>query len=210
MTKNISFSYLNQIYPVIITYRKTHYLRYRFRNGTFYVSCPFLTSQKKIVEGLNKYAPKLVKNVSSASGDDYIYIFARRIPLTYPGVIPFSDGSKIEYYSKEELHKKLHKWFTKFMTIRNRKYEILMGAPENKIYIRKMVSRYGSNTVNKNRIRYAESLMHYDIEIIDAIIVHELAHCFVHGHNKKFYDLVYKYCPNYDELHKKLDKGIFA
>ena len=46
-------------------------------------------------------------------------------------------------------------------------------------------------------------------EIIDSVIIHELAHHFVYDHSDNFYKVVYKYCPNYDILRKKLIKAEF-
>ena len=41
------------------------------------------------------------------------------------------------------------------------------------------------------------------------VCVHELAHILVYDHSKEFYDVVYKYYPNYKECHTKLRKGEF-
>ena len=85
------------------------------------------------------------------------------------------------------------------------------GAPlkinENKVRIRKMTTRYGSNSLSNKSITYSTILMHYQVDIIDSVIIHELAHCYVSNHSQEFYKIVYKFCPNYKKLHNNLKKG---
>lgn len=42
------------------------------------------------------------------------------------------------------------------------------------------------------------------VELIDAIICHEYTHFKFQNHQKQFYQQLYKYCPRYDDLNKKL------
>ena len=72
-----------------------------------------------------------------------------------------------------------------------------------------MKSRYGSNNKSTKTITYSLVLLHYSPEIIDSVIIHEIAHCFAYNHGDNFYKVVYKYCPNYDILRKKLIKAEF-
>jgi predicted metal-dependent hydrolase len=51
--------------------------------------------------------------------------------------------------------------------------------------------------------------MHYRQEIIDSVVVPELAHEVVYNHSDDFYRLVKQYYPQYDECHAKLKKGEF-
>ena len=211
MKKTFEYQYNGKTYPVEVTYKYSHRISYHYRDGKLVIYCPYLTSQKTIVRGLDKFAKALIDQNVHAKGatDDYIYLLGVQIPLSDSGEIPFSDGSSIKYKSRDELEKKLKKFFRDLCERRTRFYESKMGTYENKVRVRKMTSRYGSNAMYSHTITYATVMMHFSLEIIDAIVVHELAHCFVNGHSKKFYNVVYKYCPNYDELHKKLRKGEF-
>ena len=78
-----------------------------------------------------------------------------------------------------------------------------------KIRVRKMKSRYGSNSRKTMSLAFNLSLVHYSPEIIDSVIIHELVHDKVFNHSEKFYNEVYKYCPNYKALKRKLNKGIY-
>ena len=71
-------------------------------------------------------------------------------------------------------------------------------------------SAYGTNTLGSHKIILSSYLIHFSMDIIDSVIVHELAHFYIRNHSKSFYNVVYKFCPKYDELHKKLSGGIFS
>ena len=73
----------------------------------------------------------------------------------------------------------------------------------------KLKSRYGSNSRRTHKLSFASSLIHYPVEVIDSVVVHELAHHFVFDHSKSFYNVVLRYCPAYWEMHKRLRKKIY-
>ena len=200
-------------YHVIVIRKRMRSIRYRYKDGTFIVTAPKLfVSQKKIKEGLDKFAVKLLNSdqKSKAIGDDYIYILGIKVNIQEVGEITFTNGEVISYKSKEDLNKKLKKWFLKYLTNETRYYEQMMGIekPYN-VRVRNMSSRYGSNSSGTHSLSFSMILLHYSRDIIDSVIIHELAHDKIKNHSKKFYDVVYKYCPNYDALHKRLRKGEF-
>ena len=200
-------------YKVVITRKRMRSIRYYYKDGTFKISAPFhYASKKMIMDSLNKYADKLIKLDARelASGDDFIYLLGHKIPISFPGEMNFSDGSVLKYKDREQLEKKLKKWFLEYITSRNQYYEQVMGIrTPYKVRVRKMTTRYGSNSKSTHSITYSMVLMHYSSDIIDSVIVHELAHHFVRDHSQKFYNVVYQYCPNYKALHKRLRKGEF-
>ena len=212
-SKQFTYLHNGKEYTVVLTRKNMRSTRYYYKDGVFKVSAPyFFVTQKQIVEGLDKFADKLIKADprEKASGDDFIYILGHKIPISDSGEIKFTDDSILAYKSKDELMKKLKKWFLKYITYRNRCYEKEMGI--NKPYnvkVRKMTTRYGSNSSGTHSITYSLILMHYSEAIIDSVVVHELAHDKVRDHSKKFYDVVYKYYPDYKINHNKLRKGEF-
>ena len=56
-----------------------------------------------------------------------------------------------------------------------------------------MTSRWGSCTPSLRTIRISTRLAAFPDWVIDYVIVHELAHLEVHGHNDDFWRLVYRY-----------------
>jgi len=205
------YKHLDKEYIVNVIHKRTNYIRYKYRDDQFFVTAPLICSNKKISEGIDKYYKKLVIKNPSVSGltDDYIYILGNKFDIKNRKDIPFSDGTSITFSNKEELMKKLQKWFLTFITSRNRYYEKLMNIPQYKVSVRSMNTRYGSNSISTHSIRYSLILLHYSIEIIDSVVVHELAHHYVRNHSKDFYDVVFKYYPNYKKCHKMLKDGVF-
>ena len=212
MTNQFIYSREGNNYPVVINRKKIHSIRYKYRDGGFVISASNLTSKEKIIQGLDKFFYRLTKENAHYSGltDEYVYLLGKRIAIQSEGKINFTNREQLIYESKDELKKKLKKWFLRYITYRHRQYEKQMKCYENKVRVREMYTRYGSNSISHKSITYSSILMHYSPDIIDSVIVHELAHCFEIGHNEKFYKIVRKYCPNYDKLHYKLRKGIYS
>ena len=209
------YSYENKQYLVCVTYKKSRTISYHFRDGKFVIYAPKRTKKEIIIKGLDKFASRLIDSpFNKATNEEYLYLLGQRINLSSISEINFNNGNKITFKNREELNKKLKKWFLEIMKKRTTYYQKLMNISSNIVVkVRKMTTRYGSNSIyrskNENHITYNTFLMHYCYDIIDAIIVHELAHCFIHGHGNDFYKVVYKYCPNYKQLHKYLVEGDF-
>ena len=213
-TKEFTYIHKGKEYRLIVTRKRMKSIRYTYKDSVFRVSAPHLfVTQKQIEEGLEKYADKLIAlDVrEKASDDSYIYLLGNRVPLEESGEIRFDDETSIKYKNHEDLNKKLMKWFLVLIEKRHRYYENIMGIDKPyKVRVRKMRTRYGSNASHTHSITYSLILMHYSVDVIDSVIVHELAHDKVRNHSEKFYNVVYKYCPEYKTLHKRLRKGEFA
>ena len=210
MNKEFIYQVDDKDYRVIVTYKRIRNIHFRFDGESFLVSAPRLVSLKQIKSGLDKYAKKLIKRSvkMNAETSEYIYILGKKIETNYPGYLALN-SDLISYKDNKQLHTKLRKWFLNYLTHRTEFFEKVMGAPHYLIKLRQMKSRYGSNNKSTKTITYSLVLIHYSPEIIDSVIIHELAHCFAYNHGDNFYKVVYKYCPNYDILRKKLIKAEF-
>ena len=210
MNKVFIYQVEEKDYQVIITYKRIKNIHYRFDGEKFLVSAHRLTPMKLIKSGLDKYAKKLIKRSvkMNAETSEYIYILGKKIETNYPGYLAF-ESELISYKDNKQLHTRLRKWFLSYLTNRTKFFESVMGIPSYQVKLRQMKSRYGSNNRPKKTITYSLVLIHYSPEIIDSVIIHELAHHFVYDHSDNFYKVFYKYCPNYDILRKKLIKAEF-
>ncbi|MBS8122501.1 M48 family metallopeptidase [Candidatus Vampirococcus lugosii] len=75
------------------------------------------------------------------------------------------------------------------------------GFEINKISIKDLGNRWGSCTSNNN-INFHWKIMLAPVSVIEYIIIHELCHTKEKNHSPKFWDLVYKYMPDYQN-HKE-------
>lgn len=211
--KEYTYEYNGVIYPVIVTYKRIRNTYYRFRDNCFYISTSRLTLKMTIMNGLKRFGPKLIKqsekrkDIISPIGEDYVYIFGNKIDTKDGHII--LDEKEINFDNNEQLIKEVKKWFLGYLKQRTAQYEKEMNVGQYKVKLKDMKSRYGSNSKQTKTISYSSILLHYSEEIIDSVIVHELAHALVFNHSDKFYQVVLKYCPNYWVYHTKLRKGEF-
>lgn len=76
--------------------------------------------------------------------------------------------------------------------------------------LRKMSSLHGVYYRLKNRITFNLKLVHLRPELIDYVVVHELAHMVIRNHSPKFYQLVATLLPDYKQRIKQLKKESVA
>ena len=148
-------------------------------------------------------------NSSPYYGKDYIDILGNRKKLV---VLDEGMNSSSIYdmvvRTREEIPQIIKKYSLEIIKQEVRKYEKIMNIPfEYEIKITNMRSCSGKNYYKKKLLTFDQSLIHFSIEIIDAIVVHELSHYFYQDHSKNFYNIVLQYCPSYRKLIKKLTYG---
>ncbi len=200
--KELSVTYLGKTYPLLLT-RKKGMRNIRVwldeSGDALRVSAPYFTSAGSIERAALNCLPKLLKKKLTIikpyeSGNLYY--------LGKPYYVGEFDAKTMEGYLK----KKALPIFEERVAF----YEKLMGVkPPYKVRTRMMKTRYGVNSKKTHSITLTLPLIHYSLDIIDAVVVHELAHHYEWNHGKEFYKIVLKYCPNYKELHDKLRKNIY-
>ena len=202
-TKQLLFTKYDKTYVVNIKYKYQRNIYFRYKDDGFHVSAPYLTRDKTILLGINKYFDRLIKQHENKNShysfeEDYIYLLGEKYSLT-----------SLNIHNEEELENLLKSKRLGIITNEVRKYEQIMGIKTPyKVRIRDTKNQYGSNSKKTHTLSFQKSLIHFSLEIIDTVVVHELAHEFERNHQKSFYDIVYKYSPEYDYYQKKLKKGI--
>ncbi len=92
-----------------------------------------------------------------------------------------------------------------YLSQRLKHHASLMKLNYTEIKFRKMKSRWGSCN-SQGVITLNTQLMKIKQELIEYVIVHELAHLVHMNHSKKFHDLVKRYLPNAKQLRSELKK----
>lgn len=201
--ETFEYVYGNEIYNVFLTLGKSRNINYRIKKDGFHISAPYLVTRKRIMDGLDKFAPKLIKNFKNSTShfsfeDDYVFVLGNKMSL-----------KQLEINNIDELEVFLKRQALEVLTTLVRKYEKVMGISKPyKVGIRKTSTRFGSNSLCTHSLSFQRDLIHFSEEIISTVVVHELAHEFHRNHQQGFYNCVYSYCPDYDALQKKLKKGI--
>lgn len=198
-------------YLVRITKKHMRRIVYHVRDGAIYVSAPYLCSRQAVLDSLDSVFPRLETMLSRENPitADSIYFFGEKLPLVLGCRFSVSPTG-VTYKDQAELDKQLRKYLLAYLTTRVRYYENLMGIEQPyKVRVRKMESRYGSNSRGTHGLTFAFKLVHYGPSIIDSIVVHELSHYYYFDHSRGFYQTVLKYFPSYRAEHAKLKKGLY-
>lgn len=85
-------------------------------------------------------------------------------------------------------------------------YAEMMGVTYGKITVRSQKTRWGSCSSAGN-LNFNCLLALVPDEVLDSVIVHELAHRKEMNHSKRFYNEIYKVYPDYDKYHSWLSQN---
>ncbi|MCR5741886.1 MAG: M48 family metallopeptidase [Gammaproteobacteria bacterium] len=88
------------------------------------------------------------------------------------------------------------------------KYLKLTGEKIDKFRIKKLSASYGLCYPQRREIVLSSTLIHKNIEFIETVVLHEIAHLKYPNHQKEFYDYIYKYMPDYKERTKHLTREV--
>ena len=105
-------------------------------------------------------------------------------------------------YTQE--HYKQHKEKArKIISARVQDWAQIMGLSYNRLSIRHTNTRWGSCSSKRN-LNFSYKLIFLAPELMDYVIIHELAHLVEMNHSKRFWNIVATYCPDYSDYRAKL------
>lgn len=195
---------------LFISTRNSH--RFTYVGGQINMTVSSNYDLRKIEKSIEKVMSEKKISLFNSSlyiGKDYIDILGKRKRLVVlnEGMNAVSIDDMV-VNKRENIDSILKKFTLNIITQEVRKLEKIMLIPiEHKIKITAMRSCSGKNYYQKKLLTFDKDLIHYSLEIIDSIVIHELAHYYYHDHSPSFYNMVLKYCPNYKELQRKLTYG---
>ncbi len=172
--KNIKHVYLRVLNPNLIQIKTNIY--YTLNDAKLLI-------QKKI-DWISTSILKLEKK--SINEDEFLYLGVRK------KLEEFKIKNIDNFYKKEIL-----KYFPNLVD----DYAKKMNLFPTSIKYRKNKRTWGSCNY-KNGLNFNILLMKFPIELMEYVVIHELAHIKHKNHSKKFWDLVEEFCPNYKQREK--------
>lgn len=216
----------SEIIEYELTRKSVKNINLRIKNdGSIHVSAnravPLNAIEAFIVQKSELILKTIRKFSSVKKNDDVIYILGNEIPMHRE----ISDTGKIEIlYDGEQVRLKLLaldddnsvQWLTRrfiehfseellykfFDEAYERCRSLTKSKPVLKMGFRKTV--WGTCHAQKNQIILNRKLVMLPKECIEAVIIHEFCHFVSMGHDKKFYDTMTKYLPDWKQKNKLL------
>lgn len=204
-------------YEIKYSKRKTVAI-YITLDGKVEVRCPKRTRKSDIEEFIIKKQKWIEKKLSELKSQSKVILSEGETSL-YLGneyLIVNTDGeegfygeafhilkSEDEQYVYDVLKQIYIQKAKELIPQRVHKYEEIMELCASKIGITSARTRWGSCSA-KNSLNFTWKLIMADLDTIDYVVVHELAHIKEKNHSKKFWSLVGLYKPDYKDSKKKL------
>lgn len=199
-------------YNVIITKKNNKNLYIRVKEGNICVTCNYLTTKSKIKNILDLNQKSLRKMIDSVKNKE-----KKEKGFFYLGKcydIIFKDDIKDVMVCDSVIYSKnlkaLNKWYKdEVIRIFDERYVYIFNKFKESITspilkIRNMKTRWGVYNRKNHTITLNSKLIEFDVSKIDYVIIHELCHIIHFNHSKEFWELVFKYCPNYKQIRKEM------
>jgi len=157
--------------------------------------------QKKIAAVKNRPQPKEKQFID---GEEFLYLGEKyQLKVTKAKKIELKDNLIFpeKFLSKAKI--KISAWYRaeakEIITDRAIIFAKQMGVKFSSIKINSAQKRWGSCS-HKNQLNFGWKLILQPIEVVDYVVIHELAHIVHKHHQKTFWQLVAAYCPDYKRL----------
>ena len=197
-------------FEVIRKDNKNLYFRFD-ENCKLIITAPKFITDKEIKNLITKNSSSLLKmyeDVLEKSKRDSLYWYlGKSYEVTFDNrvtKIEFND-STITCHDEDALedfyNKECERVFNEEIAICRKCFNEL---PDFNLKIRKMRTRWGVCNTKNNIITLNSELLKKDIELIDYVIIHEMAHFYEGNHSKNFWKIVESAIPDYKERRKKL------
>ncbi len=124
------------------------------------------------------------------------------IKVFYPGHLEVEHKS-VQFFIRKVIEEVLRKEAKQFLPVRVNELAAKYNFNYNKVFIKNIKSRWGSCS-KKGNVNFSLHLMVLPEELIDYVILHELAHTVEHNHSKNFWAVLDKIYGNAKTVDRKL------
>ncbi|WKX02615.1 YgjP-like metallopeptidase domain-containing protein [Candidatus Mycoplasma mahonii] len=195
----------------------------KIKNNAIVVSANKMIRTSFIRKFVEEHIEKFVKHLDDKKKselyslvDNYIWISGVKLKITvltgFNKPLAVVEGKKFYIRSKngtnsesiEVIKHFLKEDILKRVDIIQRIWEKNMEIPKHTSSASYKNSSWASNSLRKQNINYSSKLSHYNDEIINYVVIHELAHYKVPNHSSSFWNIVNQYEPNYKEIRDRL------
>lgn len=153
-----------------------------------------LYDAKKLIEKKSEWIKSSIKKLSKnrLNEDEFSYL---------------GEIKKLEDFNIKNLDIFYKKEIQKILPLKVEELSKKMQLFPTSISFRKNKRTWGSCNY-KNGLNFNILLMKFPIEVMEYVIIHELAHIKHKNHSKDFWNLVEVYCPNYREIEKRFKNSL--
>lgn len=219
-TKTIFFD--NKKWEYIVKYRQQKHLYLRFEGHKLIISAPFFVKSEVIENFILDNLPKINQKISNQKNisnkinllqDPYIYFLDQKLDIIVKYQTKtkiYLDNNALMIYStynlnndenRKYLNDKINAFLKKIaqpiFNERLRYWEKVTNLQVKEFNLRLMKAKWGVCFHQTQTITLNYKLIHFSIEIIDYVIIHELCHLMYPNHSSDFWKLIALYCPGY-------------
>lgn len=198
--------------PVEIVKKANKNIYLRFKENALVMTVPFFTNRKDIEKTIVKnqkwILTHFLQNKKKEEKEKQFYYLGNPYDIIF-----YKEANKVfikegKIYVKDQ--KTFEKWlleqtkqvFQERLLFQYQRFEEKIPYPD--IRIRKMKTRWGVCNRKTKTVTLNSLLIHYKVEALDYVIIHELSHFIQFNHSKAFWEVVGKYDPKYKEKKKML------
>lgn len=138
-------------------------------------------------------------NVVHTDGKQYVTLDHKRINLFVRAGSNRDKRNEVFYeWQKKQLHE--------FVLETVAKWEPILNVKSNAYFLQRMKTKWGSCNHKSGNIRLNTELVKKPKDLVEYVIVHELAHLIVPVHNEKFIGILDKFYPNWRESRMEINE----
>lgn len=111
---------------------------------------------------------------------------------------------QLEFANRPQEKPRQKRYSKSFVLSRIKHYSVVLQVKPQKVVFKKLRTRWGSTTKN-GIINLGVNLLHAPRSVIDYVVLHELCHLRIKEHSHRYWNLVRRFMPDYEQRKQWLD-----